>query len=114
MQSSTKPGSGWDFVRPFDWSLWLAVALTLLVVPVAVFLLEFLSLKRRIYATDWAPGLQESLVRRRVHDSWHSMPGLQSCFGGRRRFCARAPSCKADWLGWGVMGCVAKAQELHS
>lgn len=40
------------------------VPLQVLAVPVAVFLLEFLSLKRRVYRGDWTPGLQEALVRR--------------------------------------------------
>lgn len=63
LQSTTHRSSGWAWVQPFDWTLWLALGLTLLVLPLAVFVLELLSLKRRIYAADWAPGLQESLVR---------------------------------------------------
>lgn len=39
-------------MQPFDWTLWLALGLTLLVLPLAFFVLEFLSLERRIYAAD--------------------------------------------------------------
>jgi hypothetical protein len=37
------------FVRPFDWSLWLALLLTLLAFPAVVFAIEFFSLRKRIH-----------------------------------------------------------------
>lgn len=64
LQATTHGGSGWAWVQPFAPSLWLALGITLLVVPVAVFLLELLSLKHHVSRGDWGPGLQESFVSR--------------------------------------------------
>lgn len=49
VKSSTSQGSGWSWINPFSWSLWVALALTLVVFPPVIFLIEFLSLRRRIH-----------------------------------------------------------------
>lgn len=49
VQSSHQSTDGWGFTRPFSWSLWLALLLTLLVVPPLIFLIEFWSLRRHIH-----------------------------------------------------------------
>ena len=54
---------GWGFIRPFQWSLWLAVGLTLLLLPPLVLAIELLSMQRRTGRSDWAWGLGESLHR---------------------------------------------------
>ncbi|KAL4451646.1 hypothetical protein ABPG75_007308 [Micractinium tetrahymenae] len=60
VQASQSSGSGWGFTRPFSWDLWVALLLTLLVFPPLVFLIEFLSLRKRIHRGDVVPGVVES------------------------------------------------------
>ena len=48
---------------PTSWTLWLAILITIICLPVCVVLLEFLSLKRRVDADDWVPGLREAALR---------------------------------------------------
>lgn len=56
----TRTSSGWGFFDPFHWTLWLALFLTLLIFPPLVFMLEFLSLRKRIHREDVLPGVIES------------------------------------------------------
>lgn len=49
VKSTTSDGSGWSWINPFSWSLWLALCITLIVFPPVIFLIEFLSLRRRIH-----------------------------------------------------------------
>jgi hypothetical protein len=49
LQAGKGTPTGWGFTKPFAWSLWLALFLTLLVVPPVIFLIEFWSLRRRIH-----------------------------------------------------------------
>ena len=46
-----------------SWSLWLAILLTIMVVPFCVVVVEFLAVKRHIARSDWLPGLREASVR---------------------------------------------------
>ena len=48
-QANTAESGGWGFTRPFSWGLWLALFVTLIVFPVIIFLIEFLSLRRHVH-----------------------------------------------------------------
>ncbi|PSC76640.1 glutamate receptor [Micractinium conductrix] len=63
VQATTSSGTGWGFIRPFSWTLWLALLITLLVFPLLIFLIEFLSLRKRIHRGDVVPGVVESTWR---------------------------------------------------
>ena len=63
VKTTTAAPDGWAFVKPFQWSLWLALGLTLLILPTMVFIIEFLSLKKRISRADWMPAYRESTSR---------------------------------------------------
>lgn len=62
-KSGINYSSGWAWVKPFDLSLWVGLILTMLLVPVITFLLEFWTLKRRIHLSDVAPGVGEASWR---------------------------------------------------
>lgn len=63
VRASIQSTSGWAWMEPFTADLWIAVVLTSLAVPVFLFLIEFGSLKRRIYLRDVVPGVREAGVR---------------------------------------------------
>jgi ABC-type amino acid transport substrate-binding protein len=54
---------GWAWTRPFTWQLWLALGLTSLLLPFAVYLLEVLSIKRRVTLKESARGYNEAAWR---------------------------------------------------
>lgn len=49
-------------MRPFDWTVWLAVGLTVLAFPFIAFVIEFMSVKGRIVRSEVLPGYRESAV----------------------------------------------------
>lgn len=57
--SAVEENYGWAWLKPFDTSLWVAIILTILVLPLLIWLVEFLSLKRRVYASDVPEGVEE-------------------------------------------------------
>eukprot|EP00887_Chlorella_sp_A99_P004828 scaffold4.g4828.t1 len=63
VKSTRSAPDGWGFVRPFTWSLWLAILLTLAVFPVLLFVTEWLSQMQRIQRSDWLPGISEAGIR---------------------------------------------------
>lgn len=63
VKTTTAAPDGWAFVKPFQWNLWLALGLTLLILPTLIFIIEFLSLKKRIHGRDWLPAYRESTSR---------------------------------------------------
>lgn len=58
-------GGGWFFLRPFSWGVWLAILLTIALIPIVTLVTEFLSIEGRIERRDVGPGLKEA--------SWRSM-----------------------------------------
>ncbi|KAL4856215.1 Glutamate receptor 3.6 [Chlorella vulgaris] len=63
VQSNPQSSTGWGFLKPFTWQLWLALLITLICFPPMVFSLEFLSLRKAIHKEDWLPGIRESSWR---------------------------------------------------
>jgi hypothetical protein len=63
VRASATPAQGWGWTRPFSGGLWLALAVTIVVFPAALFAIEFCSLKARVRGADVAPGVREALVR---------------------------------------------------
>lgn len=59
----TKQISGWGWLKPFSLSLWIGLILTMILVPLAVFVLEALTLKRRFHCRDIASGVGEAAYR---------------------------------------------------
>ena len=55
--------SGWAWTRPFTWQLWLALGLTAFVLPLVVFFLEVMSIKRRVSMKESLRGYNESAWR---------------------------------------------------
>jgi len=54
---------GWAWVQPFSLDLWLSVGLTVVIFPILLFLIEFGSLKRRIYLRDAIHGVDVATMR---------------------------------------------------
>lgn len=63
VQNTEKNTDGWAWTRPFTWQLWLALGLTSICLPLVIFILEVLSIKRRVSLRDSARGYHESLWR---------------------------------------------------
>lgn len=63
VRTSSVSTTGWGWVTPFTWDLWLAVGLTVLIFPLFLFVIEFLSLKRRIHTADLVPGVEAAANR---------------------------------------------------
>ena len=55
--------SGWAWTRPFTWQLWLALGLTAMLLPMVIYLLEVMSIKRRVSMKDAVRGYNESAWR---------------------------------------------------
>lgn len=55
--------AGWNWTQPFSWDLWLATAVTLMIFPFCVVLIEFGSLKDKIRPKDCIRGNIESTSR---------------------------------------------------
>jgi ABC-type amino acid transport substrate-binding protein len=63
VKSGLNESTGWAWLKPFDLSLWIALLLTFFLAPAYVFIIEFLTIKRRIYAKDIMPGVEEATWR---------------------------------------------------
>ncbi len=63
VQNKEKNSDGWAWTRPFTWQLWLALGITSICLPLVIFVLEVLSIKRRVSLRDSASGYHESLWR---------------------------------------------------
>jgi len=63
VKSGVNESTGWAWLKPFDLSLWIALILTFFLAPAYVFIIEFLTIKRRIYAKDILPGVEEATWR---------------------------------------------------
>jgi ABC-type amino acid transport substrate-binding protein len=63
VKATDSRSGGWAWVQPFSWELWLTVGLTVLIFPALLFLIEFGSLKRRIYPQDALIGLDVATTR---------------------------------------------------
>jgi hypothetical protein len=61
--------SGWNWVQPFSMDLWVAIIVTMLIWPAAIFFIELGSLKRRIRKREAAFGVEEA--------TWQSLWTLQ-------------------------------------
>lgn len=62
MQAPTKQQTGWGFIKPLSWDVWLALGLTVLAFPMVALVLEFLSVKGDIERGEVLPGYTESAV----------------------------------------------------
>ena len=62
-QSTPKSTDGWAWTKPFTWSLWLAIGLTVIFLPVVVYYLEVLSIKKRVSLHDSLFGYMEATWR---------------------------------------------------
>jgi len=63
VKTEGRASGGWAFFQPFALNLWLAVGLTLVIFPTLLFLIEFGSLKRRIYLQDAIRGIEKATLR---------------------------------------------------
>ncbi|GMH45671.1 hypothetical protein BSKO_13634 [Bryopsis sp. KO-2023] len=61
VRGQVNEGSTWSFLNPLHWSVWLAMALTSLVIPVIVFIIESLSCHGFIHKQDWSRGLKQAI-----------------------------------------------------
>lgn len=62
-KSTPQSSKGWAWTRPFTWQLWLALGVTALVLPLIVYFLEVMSIKRRISTKETMRGYNESAWR---------------------------------------------------
>lgn len=62
-RSTPKSTDGWAWTKPFTWSLWLAIGVTVVVLPIIVYYLEVLSIKRRVTMVDSLMGYMEATWR---------------------------------------------------
>ena len=62
-KSAPKTSSGWAWTRPFTWQLWLALGVTALLLPLIIYLLEVMSIKRQVSVKDTVRGYNESAWR---------------------------------------------------
>ncbi|WPT14368.1 Glutamate receptor ionotropic, delta-2 [Picochlorum sp. SENEW3] len=62
-KSSPKSTDGWAWTKPFTWKLWLAIGLTVIILPIIVYYLEVLSIKRRVSFRDSMKGYAEATWR---------------------------------------------------
>ena len=63
VKSEISSGSGWAWVEPFSTDLWIAIAVTIIGWPAAIYFVEAFSLKPRVKAADIAYGVEEATVR---------------------------------------------------
>jgi Bacterial extracellular solute-binding proteins, family 3/Ligand-gated ion channel len=63
VKATDSRSGGWAWVSPFSLNLWLAVGATVIIFPALLFLIEFGSLKRRIYAQDAIIGMDVATTR---------------------------------------------------
>lgn len=69
VKSEMSSGSGWAWVQPFSTDLWIAIAVTLVGWPAAVYFVEVLSLKARVKKKEVYYGIEEA--------TWRSLWALQ-------------------------------------
>lgn len=62
-KSNPTTSDGWAWTKPFTWKLWLAIGLTVVVLPIIVYFLEVLSIKRRVSLGDTMKGYAEATWR---------------------------------------------------
>ena len=63
VKSDTSTSSGWAWVQPFTWDLWLALGITVLLLPIVLYLFEILTIRESITAKDAAKGYSEAAWR---------------------------------------------------
>lgn len=63
IKSTPKSTDGWAWTKPFTWKLWLAIGLTVMFLPIIVYFLEVLSIKRRVSMSDSLKGYAEATWR---------------------------------------------------
>ncbi len=63
VKSDLQTSDGWAWTRPFTWELWLALGLTATLLPLIVYFLEVLSIKRQVTAKDSVKGYSEAAWR---------------------------------------------------
>jgi len=63
---------GWAWVRPFSVDLWVAIAVTMAIWPVAIFLIEIYSMRRRLARRHVIPGFLEAWVRHHQRKKNHT------------------------------------------
>lgn len=98
LQSKQVTATGWGFLKPFTWDIWLAVGLTVLIFPCIAFVLEMLSVKGRIRRSECLPGYKESVVSRK---------GVLQSLGSGVWWVGR-------WVGAWVCACEAACARLTS
>lgn len=63
VKTSKHSSSGWAFVKPFEWNLWLALGLTLLLFPLVILSIEYISQRRRFTRRAVGASLEEAYWR---------------------------------------------------
>jgi len=63
VKSDPQSSNGWAWTRPFTWELWLILGITAMLLPLIVYLLEVLSIKREVTAKDSVKGYNEAAWR---------------------------------------------------
>ena len=63
VKSDPKTSNGWAWTRPFTWELWLALGMTALLLPLIIYFLEVLSIKRSVTGKESAKGYNEATWR---------------------------------------------------
>lgn len=61
VKANLRSRSRWDFLRPLDWNVWVAVIATSVGVPAFLIILESLATHGFILKEDWIAGLKEAL-----------------------------------------------------
>lgn len=62
-ESVPNSSDGWAWTKPFTWGLWLALGITVIVLPLVVYGLEILTIKKSVTASDTVRGYSEAVWR---------------------------------------------------
>ena len=62
-KTNPKSSEGWAWTKPFTWKLWMSIGLTVIFLPIIVYLLEVMSIKRRVTLDDSMKGYVEATWR---------------------------------------------------
>ncbi len=62
-KTNPKSSEGWAWTKPFTWKLWMSIGLTVIFLPIIVYLLEVMSIKRRVTLDDSIKGYVEATWR---------------------------------------------------
>ena len=62
-KSTPQTSSGWAWTKPFTWTLWLAIGVTVIFLPIIIYLLEVLSIKKSLTLHDSVNGYVEATWR---------------------------------------------------